>query len=342
MPRLVKRCPSNRAWRHWCGSEYAGSSRTDRQGFTLVELLVVIAIIAILVGLLLPAVQAAREAARRVQCQNRVKQIGLAMHNYESTYKTLPWGAKGGWGQSWTSDILPFLDQNQIAAIVPQGEPGFGNNTTVTPDGSRFRELARTLVPTFRCPSQPGPTHFSLADDDISGRAINSYLGNAGSNVTRNGYTSSLTSGQGMDDSNGVLRVANCVSRPWLPPQPAAIKFNAILDGLTHTVLVAETKYIDFFDCDICDHYALYHPEFDRSQGSDFSEVLFSMYYQTNRIVAVKRELEMSAGSYHQGGVHSVFCDGSVHFLTDSMDESVRRAIGSRAGGEHYDQTAIN
>lgn len=316
--------------------------RQPISAFTLIELLVVIAIIAILVGLLLPSVQAAREAARRVQCQNHLKQIGLAMHNYESSFKTLPWGAKGGWGQSWTSDILAFLEQSGAAQSVPQGEPGFGNNTTVTPEGSRFRQLAQTLVPVFRCPSQPGPSHFSFEDDHIANRAINSYLGNAGSNVRTNNYTiASLSALQGMESSNGVLRVANCVTDPSQPPQPPAIKFNGILDGLSHTVLVTEAKFNDLAKCDQCDHYALYHPEFDRSRGSDFSEVLVSLHFPPNRKIADLIELELSSGSYHQGGVHAALCDGSVQFLSDNIDAGVLHAIGSRGGGESYDQTAI-
>ena len=187
------------------------------------ELLVVIAIIAILIGMLLPAVQAVREAARRMQCQNHLKQMGLAMHHYESAYRTLPWGAKGGWGHSWTTDILPFLEQTAIAGTVPQGEPGFGNNSTVVPEGVRFRELAQTAVPVYRCPSQPGPTHHSLSTDYIARRAINSYLGNAGSDPTRDGYTTST--GQGMDTSNGVLRVADCVTDPSVAAAVAADPF---------------------------------------------------------------------------------------------------------------------
>ena len=102
--------------------------RKRRGGFTLIELLVVIAIIAVLIALLLPAVQQAREAARRTQCKNNLKQIGLALHNYESTFGRLPPGTFGGMGTcnddglAWSFSILPYLDQaplyNQIDAYL--------------------------------------------------------------------------------------------------------------------------------------------------------------------------------------------------------------------------------
>jgi len=319
----------------------------NRLAFTLIELLVVIAVIGILVGLLLPAVQAARESARRLQCQNNLKQIGLAMQNYHATYQTLPWGAKGGWGHSWTTDILPFMDQNGVWEITPRGEPGsaIGN----TPESIRFRQLSRFLVPAYRCPSQPGPTHFDLTFDGISGRALNSYLGNSGSDVDRDNY--STPGFIGMNDGNGVLRVADFVTNPRRPSD-RAIKFNAIFDGLTHTLLASETRYLESHACSICDHFALYHPDFDRPavnsqgqlvQGTDFSEALASLKpgINLNLDTATKENLEISVGSFHPGGVHAVMCDGSVQFLTESLDNKIRRAIGSRADAEVYGPSAF-
>lgn len=311
--------------------------KCGRHAFTLIELLVVIAIIGILVALLLPAVQAAREAARRVQCQNHLKQIGLAIHNYESTYKRLPWGAKGGWGQSWTTDILPYLEQGGLWEATPQGEPGWATSNTL--EGEQFRFLARTLVPTYRCPSQPGPSHFAEEIGLISGRALNSYLGNSGSDVTRDTYS---TSGHiGMEAGNGVLRVGDCVTNPSEPPWPPSIKFSAIFDGLSHTVLVSETRYIRLSECGICDHFALYHPDFDRAQGSDFSEALVSLHHGINLEIAPKEHKEISVSSFHPGGAHALMCDGSVQYLTESLDESVRHAIGSRGNYEIYDASAL-
>ncbi len=322
----------------------------SRRGFTIVELLVVIAVIGILVGLLLPAVQAAREATRRMSCQNNLKQIGLAMQNYHSIHLSLPWGAKGGWGHSWTTDILPFMDQNSLWANTPQGEIGsaIGN----VPESQQFRALARYLVPAYRCPSQPGPTHIESEFDSISGRAVNSYLGNAGSDVDVDDYSTVTPKIQrGMEDGNGVLRVADFVSHPFRPSR-RPIKFNAIFDGSSHTLLVAETRFLEPHACGICDHFALYHPDFDQPsvsadgyliQGSDFSEALASLNPGINLELetTTKEQLELSIGSYHFGGVNIVMCDGGVQFLTESLDDQIRRAIGSRASAEVYDQSAL-
>ena len=135
--------------------------RKPKQGFTLVELLVVIAIIGILVGLLLPAVQAAREAARRMQCSNNLKQHGLALHNYESTYKRFPIGftdtaatnamlKDGGW--SWMCAILPYIEQNSLYSTIDIKLHPFG-------PGSNAANIAACAVPlsAFRCPSDIAP-----------------------------------------------------------------------------------------------------------------------------------------------------------------------------------------
>ena len=309
---------------------------TQPRAFTLVELLVVIAIIAILIGLLLPAVQSAREAARQVQCKNNLKQIGLACHNYESTYRSLPWGAKGGWGPSWTTDILGFLEQPALADIVPYGEPGYATGNDLA--SRQFRALARAPVMTFRCPSQYGPTAFEESIGRINGRVLNSYLGNAGSDVVGNNYTTS--SGLGMEAGNGVLLACDfchretsaeeCDNRPERMP----IRLAAITDGLTQTVLVGETRYISLEECGVCDHFMLYHTDFDDMNGRDFSEALMSLNFGINLQDAPKDHKQMGIGSFHPLGAHTLFCDGSVHFLTQSMDESVRHAIGSRAGHE--------
>ncbi|WP_236696491.1 DUF1559 family PulG-like putative transporter [Rhodopirellula islandica] len=313
--------------------------RPVREAFTLVELLVVIAIIAILVGLLLPAVQAAREAARKVQCSNNLKNIGLALHNYESVYRTLPWGAKGGWGPSWTTDILAFLEQTQLAEIVPYGEPG--GPTGGLPESVRFRQLATAPVMVFRCPSQLGPTALSQPTDKIDGRVRNTYLGNGGSDVNWNDH--SIFGTTGFDRGNGVFRATDfchitsagdvCDNRPDQKP----INFAGILDGLSNTLMIGETRYIDDHECGVCDHFMLYHEDFDTQNGQDFSEALCSLRQGFNLRDVSKDDLQMSLGSYHPGGLHLLMCDGSVRFTSDSLNEEVRHAIGSRNNKEVFD-----
>ena len=147
-----------------------------RNGFTLVELLVVIAIIGILVGLLLPAVQAAREAARRMQCGNNLKQMGLALHNYESGFKKLPPAAYGANplkgepsgedddGFGWMVSILPYIEQQSLYdTIRPNGHFGVLGNETIRaivypeiPAGQVFRG-GDQIVSTYRCPSSALP-----------------------------------------------------------------------------------------------------------------------------------------------------------------------------------------
>ena len=319
-----------------------------RLGFTLVELLVVIAIIAILVALLLPAVQSAREAARRMQCQNNLKQISLGLHNYESQWRALPWGVKGGWGHSWTTDILAQIEQSALAEIVPYGEPGHATGTDI--NSVRLRQLAQAVIPTYRCPSQPGPPAYNSPAELIPDRAVNNYLGNSGSNAVDDNYTESPSRSTasclpgdlncGMDRSNGVFLATNfcnkfapfdpCDNRPLRQP----IRFADITDGLSNTVAVGEARFLAFEFVDLGDHFSLYHPQFDDDNGNDFSEALATLYYGINIRVGSNDALEKSMGSYHTSGAHVALCDGSVRLLTESLDERIRFAIGSRNGSE--------
>jgi prepilin-type N-terminal cleavage/methylation domain-containing protein/prepilin-type processing-associated H-X9-DG protein len=318
----------------------------ERMAFTLIELLVVITIIGVLIALLLPAVQATREAARRMDCKNRLKQIGLAMHNYEGVYGNLPWGAKAGWGYSWTTDILPYMEQNASWEGAPQPQPGPLRWTPA--QRLRLTALAQTAIPTFRCPSQDGPVHSAEAIDLISGRAITNYVGIVGSNVTRDSFSDS---GQiGMEAGDGVLQATDCVSNPGRPFLPHPVKFTAIFDGLSQTMLVSEALWRPIGQCDSCDRFSLYHPDFEKTiivtdpstgtlaakpLGVDYSEVLVPLKNPFNPQEGVSEFIqELSLSSHHPGGVQAVFCDGSVNFHTDSLDEKIREAIGTRAGRE--------
>ncbi|HVJ68323.1 MAG TPA: DUF1559 domain-containing protein, partial [Caulifigura sp.] len=133
-----------------------------RSAFTLIELLVVIAIIAILIALLLPAVQQAREAARRSQCQNNLKQIGLALHNYESTYRLFPIGSRGGTiynqtgtknGTNWRVSVLPFLDQAPLFNQLNFVSGSFSSNPTEATSYVGNEALRGFVMTAYRCPS---------------------------------------------------------------------------------------------------------------------------------------------------------------------------------------------
>src|SRR5262249_23951200 len=140
-----------------CSSFTPAHSKT-RLGFTLVELLVVVAIIGVLVALLLPAVQSAREAARRNQCANNLKQMGLALHNFESQIKRLPWGSENSaiWGPACHTYLLPVLEQGNIQSQMTLSyAAGSSADTTVSGQSLATHELASTMRPkVFRCPSE--------------------------------------------------------------------------------------------------------------------------------------------------------------------------------------------
>ena len=143
-----------------------------RTGFTLIELLVVIAIIAVLIALLLPAVQQAREAARRTQCKNNLKQIGLALHNYESTHSTLPsfysYGAANSGSYSVQAQLLPYMDQASMHNLIDFSlKPQVGCCPGDVP--ASLVSIVRTRLPVFLCPSDPGPATFSATSGTTGG-----------------------------------------------------------------------------------------------------------------------------------------------------------------------------
>jgi len=305
------------------------SFHRGRRAFTLVELLVVIAIIGILIALLLPAVQAAREAARRSQCTNNLKQLSLAVHNYHDSFKSFPYGAVGGWGHGWHTFILPYIEQNALADIVPWTDSGWWGGSDA--NSLAFIQLARAPIGTFKCPSEPKGIREPRSINGLNNRAIGNYLGNAGANAN---YDSAWR----MSTSNGVLLVGRYVGGTLYPP----IRFASITDGTSNTLLLGESPYSVDSPCTICDRYTLYHMNFDSGGGSDFSEVLAGTFWPINRsmfadttILAVNtNERECSFGSYHPGGCNVALADASVRFVSETVDQVPWRAVGTREGKE--------
>ncbi|MCD0459181.1 DUF1559 domain-containing protein [Roseiconus lacunae] len=333
--------------------------RRQRHGFTLVELLVVIAIIGILVGLLLPAVQAAREAARRMSCSNNMKQIGLALHNYASVYRERFPNAGYAWPGGYPNDyspmakLLPFLEQQALTDLIDfdlyLGHPAIAD----IPEG--LHEAAGTAVPSYLCPSDPeSPTHImtmpSGADLVIAGT---NYAMNQGSGMDEVFHPS-------FDEADGLCWVG------------AKTRFASILDGTTHTLAFAESLRgpsgspttlaknsnttqvyraalsADAATLTLLDNNDLegLWPTIPSWNGNRLSFWLrgcspdgpiMNGRLTPNATVpdTVRGSSKVTAArSHHTGGVTVGLCDGSVQFLTDSIDREVYHALWTRHGKE--------
>jgi prepilin-type N-terminal cleavage/methylation domain-containing protein/prepilin-type processing-associated H-X9-DG protein len=219
------------------------------RGFTLIELLVVIAIISTLVGLLLPAVQSAREAARRAQCTNNLKQIGLALHNYESANNCFPMsftGASAGPGGvcqsgffSWEVGLLPYMEQQPLYAALNLSigmadncaDPDLYFNVTVSPRHPNAT-AARTSIASFLCPSDAAQP--SDAFGPGSGLAPSNYAGNVGWTPDTSGPTAGSRGGK----HNGFIGLANAaMPAAW---HSGPVRISQVRDGLSNTAAVAE------------------------------------------------------------------------------------------------------
>jgi len=318
--------------------EEIGMSRriAPRGGFTLVELLVVIAIIGILVGLLLPAVQAAREAARRMQCSNNLKQIGLALHNYESSYKAMPAGCNGtpnaagtnfnGHGWTWHASILPYLEQNNLYNAI-QGPDGMGNERGDQNSGKPLVVRA-TILKVFWCPSQPDVTGASQKN----GYQPANYNGNMGTRI-----------GNGNDDCicTGVSNLQQMMTNPWgcmngdgIFYVQSKIRFADVTDGLANTIFVSEVPdsggdAIGQFNAG-ADRRVVFSGGADSNPPTEMSEFLIAS--ETND--PINGGAEEAAGSWHPGGAQFLMGDGSVQFLSENMDMTTYRALSTRSGAE--------
>ena len=299
------------------GPKYGRSARPG--AFTLIELLVVIAIIGVLTSLLLPAVQAAREAARRMQCGNNLKQLGLAVHNYHNAFRALPISVayEAGNGKGWLVSLLPHLEEQ---ALFEQFRPGFSGVWGAGQGLNRpeCRQAMKTRIAALQCPSDPTVAENSIEQWQWTGVevALTSYKGVMGDN--RMGGGASVHAGTEPDCHTS----ANCNGLFWRFNYRAGLTLDSIRDGTSKTLLMGETRP-RYFPCS-----AAYFSNGD--YGSTYAPINY-----------LAQPFDWNAwwnwwgfSSDHPGGAQFCLADGSVHFLNEAIDQQTFRWLSTRAGGE--------
>jgi prepilin-type N-terminal cleavage/methylation domain-containing protein len=290
-----------------------------RQGFTLTELLVVIAVITILIAVLLPAVQQAREAARYVTCRNNLKQIGLALHNYEIVNRLLPPSSTseidlGVWSpnpaqyhlHSWASLILPYMEQQTLQNQV---------NYNVSSLDPLNQKPASQVLAVYRCPTYSGPT-YSL--DNLYTALYSSY---AIRNYAAMGAT---TVGKLYQNPNGVFYAMS------------STRLTDVKDGTSSTIFIVETRepqaavWIDGGTAAVVSH------PYDDTNPPDYAQPQLGLNYTPYFVPVGGQGITSNYGpsSQHPGGVTHLFGDGSVHFISNFVNIQVYDALVTPDGQE--------
>ncbi len=299
--------------------------KRTRLAFTLVELLVVIAIIGILVALLLPAVQAAREAARRSSCSNNLKQLGLALHNYHDVHKRLPIGNSYGPAakhRSWTVPALPFMEQGALWDRIDQTKSQL--DTTVV-NGFSNRTLIQQNLEVVLCPSDPGAATPKNRTDSAGSitLALTNYAGCVGDHRNSGGTGTQLPDGNWYDYGNGADTAAK--TRGVLSRYGYSATLAEVTDGTSNTIFVGEV-IPDYCNWQDWGHQSFATTAFPiNHRNADFQKGTLSPADHVNCITFRSR---------HPGGAQFMLGDASNRFLAQTMDYTVYRALASRTGGE--------
>ena len=334
-----------------------------RSGFTLIELLVVIAIIAILIGLLLPAVQKIREAANRMKCSNNLKQLGLAAHNFESAYQTLPpgeWTRSTDGGSSRPGLMAVILAYVEQANKFNQFNFAFDVNTAAVNAPARRQD-----VPIFLCPSDSSGARFTDGGQPV-GRT--NYFGSIGA------VADSRLEG---DPRSGCFHANSSTAAGTTP---TGLALSALTDGTSNTAMFSEvmrsqtanSTTVDYttnvasgdiaVDPGLSDgravsgcaggsvsrrinYVGLQYYRGGINHHSFYSHTLPPNWNRKQQVVANQkytcgdasfRRAHIAASSYHSGGVNVCLADGSVRFIRDSINFDTWRAFGTRGNGEVF------
>lgn len=337
---------------------------SSRQGFTLVELLVVISIIGILVGMLFPAVQQVRAAARQSSCLNKLKQLSLACHNHVSSRQKYPPGCVIGQGAMWSAYILDELGEGPMAdslSLYDNFQEVNRPASNWTPAGNPANNLAcQTFLSVFRCPSDPVEDAISSAGH-FDNRVPASYIGCATGNTkmsTQMRKTSSRTPEWVAARRSGVL----------IPNQKASylsageklrttVGPDDISDGASNVIMVGEAVFdTSTFNGSTkgIDHWSIGSFDIDFRLGRDLSESVGSTAIQLNHYhrysddqlnalsnsarTNLFQEMSFGFASWHPGdGVNFTFADGSSKFINAQIDATVLANLGMRADGAPVD-----
>jgi prepilin-type N-terminal cleavage/methylation domain-containing protein/prepilin-type processing-associated H-X9-DG protein len=312
---------------------------TRRSGFTLIELLVVIAIIAILIGLLLPAVQKVREAAARMKCSNNLKQIGIAAHSYHDAVGRVPPAYDARTGLSWHVLILPYIEQDNLFRLF--------DTTTANPShtfGVRNNPHGLVKVATYQCPSSPVTNQLFGAPHNSNGAT--DYIPSGSGNAAAIPHYYGVNGPRGTNPASGTAYPTGTALHEGVPAATSgmfqrdiAVTLVGTTDGTSNTMMVAEMSWQS-------NTFGTRYRSWVRG-GEEYAGVVagrpsfvVSGRNLTNRINGMKTANliapynDLPFGSEHTGGMNACFGDGSVKFVRDSVSMTTYRALGSRDGGE--------